>query len=150
MQSAEFRQQYRQAGGPALPVAWWECRDCRGWFAYPVPTVDAIRKNWGAVAYANPVCQPGIFEGKQHVISRILTGLAKRISPGDLLDVGCSTGMFMLAAQKAGWRASGIDPNESAANAARQQGFDVRPGWSLDQSWNAASRFHAVTLIAVF
>ena len=130
--------------------SWWECPECHGWFAHPVPTVEAIRKNWGAVAYADPHWQPAISEGKQRVLKRILVGLANCVSPGKLLDVGCSTGLFMLAAQKAGWTALGFDPNESAAESARQHGFDVRLGWSLDQGGYAAGEFDAVTAIDVF
>ena len=147
---AGFSQRYLQAEGPPLAVSWWECSKCRGWFAYPVPSIEAIQRNWGSVAYADPHFQPTISEGKQHVIRRILAGMAKRVAPGKLLDVGCSTGLFMLAARKAGWTAFGFDPNIAAVEAAHQHGLDVRLGWSLDQGGYAAGEFDAITAIDVF
>lgn len=35
-------------------------------------------------------------------------------SGGRLLDIGCSTGMFLLAAQKQGWQVAGLDVSETA------------------------------------
>jgi 2-polyprenyl-3-methyl-5-hydroxy-6-metoxy-1,4-benzoquinol methylase len=147
---AEFVQRLRQAAGPAVPVDWWECRDCLGWFAYPVPSVEVLQRNWGTVPYADPSCQPKIFDAKRHMIRKFLAGLAARVPPGKLLDVGCSTGLFMQEAKKAGWTVSGFDPNESALKIARQHGFDVRQGWSLADAGYADAQFDALTVIDVF
>jgi len=51
---------------------------------------------------------------------------------GRLLDVGCSSGTFMMLAQRAGWKAVGVELGEVTAQAARDQGLDVRTGTLSD------------------
>ena len=64
--------------------------------------------------------------------------------PGDILDVGCGSGAFLLALREAGWRPHGLDIGENAVAAAREAGLeDVRPGDLLDANY-PAERFDAV------
>lgn len=44
--------------------------------------------------------------------------LSQHPASGQLLDVGCSTGKFMLAANRAGWTVSGVELSASAAKTA--------------------------------
>ncbi|RMH85297.1 class I SAM-dependent methyltransferase [Pseudomonas sp. AOB-7] len=53
--------------------------------------------------------------------------LALNIS-GTLLDIGCGTGSFLVAAQSNGINAEGIEPSEYAANKASEQGLKVTCG----------------------
>lgn len=49
--------------------------------------------------------------------------------PGDVLDVGCGSGSFLLALQAAGWRCSGVEIDPGAVDAAHQAGLiGVRQG----------------------
>jgi hypothetical protein len=48
---------------------------------------------------------------------------------GTLLDVGCSTGLFLHAAQQAGWVVKGVECSADKAQLTRQtRGFDIRTG----------------------
>lgn len=47
---------------------------------------------------------------------------------GNLLDVGCGNGGFLLLAQQAGWTVEGIDFDAGAVQAARSRGLNVRYG----------------------
>jgi SAM-dependent methyltransferase len=50
------------------------------------------------------------------------------LGAGDWLDVGCGYGYAVEAAQQAGYRARGIEPNDAAAQRARDRGIDVTHG----------------------
>ncbi|GAB6140311.1 hypothetical protein JCM14076_10400 [Methylosoma difficile] len=48
--------------------------------------------------------------------------------PGNLLEIGCGSGDFLMTMQQQGWTVSGLEPSESAANSAKQQGLNVTCG----------------------
>ncbi|MGQ0810218.1 MAG: class I SAM-dependent methyltransferase [Nitrospiraceae bacterium] len=143
--SAEFRQIYRQLGTLPIYPTWWECRSCRGWFVYPVPTPDVILRNCAKAAYNDPVRATQIAQAKESVQKRILMQLSKWTTPGTLLDFGCSFGEFLILACEVGWTPSGFDPNEIAVQDARMKGFDVRAGWELQEAGFPEKNFAAIT-----
>jgi len=65
--------------------------------------------------------------------------------PGRLLDIGCSLGYFVEAANARGWRASGIEISPHAAAEARKLGLDVREGL-LEGAAYADGSFDCVTM----
>lgn len=72
--------------------------------------------------------------------------LARHARPGSLLDVGCSTGMFLLAAKRAGWRIHGLEFSAGSARIARDKhGLPVDQG-SLESTSYDAGRFDVVTM----
>ncbi|MCC6532415.1 MAG: class I SAM-dependent methyltransferase [Burkholderiales bacterium] len=66
----------------------------------------------------------------------------------ELLDVGCSSGAFLLAARDCAVNARGVEPAPSAAASARAAGLDVFTG-TLEQAAFPAASFDAVTLFEV-
>jgi SAM-dependent methyltransferase len=77
------------------------------------------------------------------VRDRLLPGLPPG-PPGDVLDVGCGSGAFLLALREAGWRVHGVELSASAVEAARAAGLaDVRAGDLMDAGY-PAERFDAV------
>jgi SAM-dependent methyltransferase len=54
---------------------------------------------------------------------------------GPLLDVGCSFGWLIEVASEAGFQAFGVDPSESAVQAARSRGLQVRHGHFPEEDW---------------
>lgn len=80
---------------------------------------------------------------------RILSRNARRNgSPGELLDVGCASGIFLAQALDAGWRVTGLEPSEVLFKEASER-IGSR-GTILPQILEEASldeqRFDAVTL----
>lgn len=64
---------------------------------------------------------------------------------GRLLDIGCSLGYFVEAANARGWNAAGIEISPFASEEARQLGLDVRTGVLEDAGYSDAS-FECVTM----
>ncbi|MGB9618846.1 MAG: class I SAM-dependent methyltransferase, partial [Armatimonadota bacterium] len=66
-------------------------------------------------------------------------------APGRLLDIGCSLGYFVEAANARGWKACGIDISEHAVQEAGKLGLDVRAG-TLEQVRFPDASFDCVTM----
>jgi 2-polyprenyl-3-methyl-5-hydroxy-6-metoxy-1,4-benzoquinol methylase len=78
--------------------------------------------------------------------SRGLQQLGELLTPGRILDVGCSYGAFMMLAQESGWEAYGVELNSSAVQFAREQRhLNVYQG-TIEQAAYPAEHFDAVTL----
>jgi len=65
--------------------------------------------------------------------------------PGRLLDIGCSLGYFVEAANARGWTASGVEISPYAAQEARDLGLDVKTG-ILEDAGYADGSFDCVTM----
>lgn len=74
--------------------------------------------------------------------------IAGRAPGGAILDIGCNSGEFLVAARLRGWRPAGHELNRHAVARARQKGIEV-----LDRRFSAGlfgeRRFGAVTLWGV-
>jgi 2-polyprenyl-3-methyl-5-hydroxy-6-metoxy-1,4-benzoquinol methylase len=74
--------------------------------------------------------------------------LADGIETPRYLDIGCSTGFVLEAAQDAGWAATGVELNPSAAAFGQQRGLDIRNIGIEDADLEEGS-FDAVSLFDV-
>jgi len=68
---------------------------------------------------------------------------------GKILDVGCGNGGWLLRLKHAGWKTTGVEIDEPAADAAREAGLDVFCGTLLDANFPENS-FDIVRLHYVF
>ncbi len=62
-----------------------------------------------------------------------------------LLDVGCGNGEFLAFAQRAGWEAIGVEPDERAVRIARERGVQVLLG-GVEALEGAMGSFDVITL----
>jgi 2-polyprenyl-3-methyl-5-hydroxy-6-metoxy-1,4-benzoquinol methylase len=68
------------------------------------------------------------------------------VTPGSILDIGCSTGIFLAEMKGAGWQTVGVEPNLEAAAYARERfDLDVRIGYLSEMTLSPAT-FDAVTM----
>lgn len=119
------------------------CSGCGVGVTTPMP--QDLGRYYGAEYYG---------EGKRHGITerfrfaqRVRHLQAARPHPGRVLDLGCGSGAFLLAAQQAGWQGIGTDRGE-AAEIARSRGVEVQdcaadvPG-SVDAvtAWHSLEHF---------
>jgi ubiquinone/menaquinone biosynthesis C-methylase UbiE len=96
------------------------CLDCTHVFCSPIP--DDMAAN-----YADVVDE----EYLKHQVSREVSGKAsaqviqKQVRSGKLLDVGCATGDFLMAAKGLGFQAEGLEPSHWSSEIARNRGLTV-------------------------
>ncbi|NDV14625.1 methyltransferase domain-containing protein [Muricauda sp. TY007] len=62
--------------------------------------------------------------------------------PESLLDLGAGTGDFLISAQKSGFKAIGVEPNEKARQLAKEKGIELHQ--SLENL--SGQKFQAITL----
>jgi len=63
---------------------------------------------------------------------------------GNLLDIGCGSGEFLLRMQSLGWKVAGVEPDRAAAKYAQSRGLEVVHGDISDVSQDAA--FDVITM----
>jgi len=141
---------YSQKDAAPVSLDWWECRACGGWFVYPVPAPEVIKRHWAKRSYQNPKYEIKIARKWDVVHRSILMRLSHWTDYGPLLDFGCNFGQFLVKAREAGWTPSGFDPYVTAAEKARAKGFDVHCGWYLEEAGFPAGHFAAITAFDVF
>lgn len=92
--------------------------------------------------------QPRHEKNSTRRLHRIATMLGRAPSAIRLLDVGCSSGAFLMTAWRQGFRAEGVEPSTDAAQTARSAGLRVFTGY-LEQARFEAASFDAITLIEI-
>lgn len=96
--------------------------------------------------------KPGSERGRLRRSKKFLDQIAKLLGQpaGEicLLDVGCSSGAFLHAAVKLGFRAEGVEPAPKAAATAQAAGLKVHQGL-LQEAGYADGQFDAITLFEV-
>lgn len=81
-------------------------------------------------------------------LRKLLALLDRRPEDVRLLDVGCSTGAFLITARNLGMATTGVEPSAQAAATARRARLNVFTGLLADAHFGEAS-FEALTLIEV-
>jgi SAM-dependent methyltransferase len=84
----------------------------------------------------------------KQIVRSVQGFLGKKRGEIRLLDVGCSNGAFISAAQSLGIRAAGVEPSAAPAQAAIESGLQVYQGFLQDIHLPEAS-FDVVTLFEV-
>lgn len=133
-----------------------KCCNCGLIYQNPRPTREEIRQHY-----------PDRYDSYNHrsetlkrdKLSRWAAdyGIAKRCHyvtrykrGGLLLDIGCSTGLFLSGMHKHGrWQLYGLEPSDYAASIARQHGLEVITG-TLDEITFPTESFDVVTMWDVF
>jgi SAM-dependent methyltransferase len=138
--------------GRRSSVSWpiVRCRACGLVRVDPQPIVEVTRDVYEGDVYGFVrSSQADEFggDGIPHA-QRVLTELESLGGGGRLLDVGCATGDFLLAARERGWQPVGVELSAHAAAVARRRGLDVRVGTLAEASFGPAS-FDAVTMLDV-
>lgn len=112
------------------------CRRCRHGFVVGGVDTTAVRE---AYDDAEDVVSLREEVGQVETARRALRRIERHRVPGTMLDVGCWTGSFLVAARERGWSARGVEPSEWAAARARGRGLDVTNGHVEDAPLDPSS-----------
>ncbi|MEN6356211.1 MAG: class I SAM-dependent methyltransferase [Armatimonadota bacterium] len=118
----------------------YQCAKCGLAFTWPQP--EAIADQYDA-SYFDLYRRRRAFRLKRGDNRLCRIELMKE--PGRLLDIGCSLGYFVEAANSRGWRASGVEISPYASEEARKMGLEVKTGVLEDADYTDGS-FDCVTM----
>jgi len=129
-----------------------KCASCGLVYQNPRPTFEEMAVHYPP-DYESYTPEPGAKNASWLLRQAIRYGVYKRCRyvthhkhSGRILDVGCSTGIFLQGMRNSGdWEPYGVEINEHAAHIAQEHGLDVRLG-TLEQAGFADEFFDVVTL----
>lgn len=107
-----------------------------GKYGYNSSSITFAERCLGKLIYLLPISR-GAADGDIRFLNAV--------PQGRLLDVGCGSGDWLLSMREMGWQVEGVDFDDNAVKAARQQGLEVQCG-SVEQQKFASGRFDAVIL----
>ena len=118
----------------------YQCAKCGLGFTYPQP--EALEEQYDS-SYFDLYRRRHAFRVKRG--DKRLRRIELLKAPGRLLDVGCSLGYFVEAANARGWQACGVEISPYAAEEARALGLEVKTG-ALEQAGYPDGSFDCVTM----
>src|SRR3954447_8992271 len=141
-----------EVSGLAMPEGQMRrCRECGQWVsaASEARYLDSMRE-FDVPDGTEPTAesQRRRFVQSERKLTQVVRRLNKSSPEVRLLDVGCSSGALVAAAQTLGFIAQGVEPAPRAAAAAQVAGLNVRQGL-LEEAAYPAESFDAVTLFEV-
>jgi SAM-dependent methyltransferase len=141
--AASFRPSSDRFGAVAATVIC--CGDCGHGSLAHLP--DAVSMSG---AYEGAVDPVSLREerGQVETATRALRIIERFVSPAAMLDVGCWTGSFLVAARDRGWSVSGIEPSRWAAARAEARGVDVVES-ELGAADRSSDRYQAIVMCDV-
>ena len=129
------------------------CTRCGFRYTADAPDSNAIGKYYAAESYISHTnTNKGFINQLYHLVrsytlqsKRRLVIQAAKKSKGNLLEVGAGTGFFVEAMLQAGWQVTGLEPDETARQNAKQRAGIVLE--SPEALWNLPpASFDAITL----
>jgi 2-polyprenyl-3-methyl-5-hydroxy-6-metoxy-1,4-benzoquinol methylase len=125
-----------------------KCTNCQMVYLNPVFTDEALTQ-----FYTNNQAEQGIVVGDDMSFYKILynQGLSlaqKKTTMGNILDIGCSSGLFLDIAKAKGWNTYGLELNKIEFRMAKEKGHKVFN--NLLENVNFEERFNIVSLWDVF
>src|SRR5690606_6629 len=130
-----------------------KCSRCSFLFTNPRPTIESIEQYYRSENYISHKDKTTNLTNLIYKIVRKFTLKTKvkwlnenTNTRGRLLDFGCGTGKFIRFAEKDGWEAVGVEPNQAAASLASKPGLKV---FNTLSELEGEKKFDAITLFHV-
>lgn len=131
----------------------WHCNNCIARFTQAIPDQNEIQKYYRSEKYiSHSETKQGFINNIYHYIrkrtlksKRNLIEKNTKLSFGNILDIGAGTGAFLRTMKDAGWKVTGVEPDETArTNAQQLYGLSLLP--SEDIFTLEAASYDAITL----
>lgn len=127
-----------------------ECRKCNFKFTNPRPTADSLDKYYSSENYISHTNKGNNLINSVYKIARYFT-INKKVkfisnfhSSGNILDLGCGTGMFIKKAKEKGWNVLGVEPNALAREKVNEK---MKPFvYNTIKDIKLKKHFHVITL----
>jgi 2-polyprenyl-3-methyl-5-hydroxy-6-metoxy-1,4-benzoquinol methylase len=106
----------------------WQCNHCQGAFTQDIPGQDAIGAYYASENYiSHSDTSEGVINKIYHAVrkrtlqqKRKLVSAETGVQKGSVLDIGCGTGAFLHTMKESGWSITGLEPDATARNNAKQ------------------------------
>ncbi len=131
----------------------WQCNNCTLRFTQSIPSIDEIGAYYKSEDYiSHSDSNKGFVNSLYHKVRKItLRGKRNLVQhftkkkQGVILDIGAGTGAFLHTMKEAGWNVTGLEPDETARNNAKQNyGLELQ---QLDRFETlSANSFDAITM----
>lgn len=129
-----------------------ECRNCTARFTQNIPDADSIGRYYQSENYiSHSNTSKGLVNRLYHRVRKITLNQKRSLvesvtgsKNGNLLDVGAGTGLFVDTMRAAGWKVTGLEPDEATRNRAREMNILLNDSKDLFQLPSAS--FEAITL----
>lgn len=124
------------------------CRHCGLVFVANPPTAEQLSKLYSFEDgyHLQLTADEHTIAHHAHEAAMNLRRLERYATKGRLLDIGCSTGLFLEGAVQRGWPAEGLEYSADSAEEARtKRGLNVRTG-ALQRGLYEPGSFHVITL----
>lgn len=130
----------------------WECGACTARFTQDVPAAAHIGRYYQSENYiSHSNTSRGLVNKLYHQVRKITLrqkrNLIKKVTgldTGNLLDIGAGTGFFVEAMRSAGWKVTGLEPDEAARRRARDLNIVLND--AADLPLLPPGSFHAITM----
>lgn len=141
--SKNYRKMFAREGGIYV-----RCNDCTMCYLNPVFTDASLVKFYEGnnTVQSEVVSNESDFSRK--IYSKGLRTIANYTKPGNILDIGCSTGFFLDLAKESAWKTTGVELNKKEAAVAIQKGHTVTN--AAIETMKFPTPFHAITMWDVF
>jgi 2-polyprenyl-3-methyl-5-hydroxy-6-metoxy-1,4-benzoquinol methylase len=131
----------------------WHCANCSIRFTQDVADQNSIGKYYKSDNYiSHSDTKSGLVNSLYHSI-RKFTLLLKRkliqnqtqLKSGTILDIGCGTGAFLNTMKEAGWKITGLEPDDTAITKAKSL-YQIQPQPSSELFNMSEQQFDAITM----
>ncbi|MBP9869442.1 methyltransferase domain-containing protein [Patescibacteria group bacterium] len=133
----------------------YRCELCRVRFVFPLPTSEELAAFYSDSYFFGGGSHGGYvdYDADKRAARESLLSFLQKLEhevpeKGSLLDVGAATGSFLEVAKERGWKVSGHEISQDAAERARKKGITMTTG-ELSTAGYSANSFSAITSLDV-